>query len=90
MDDGNDPFDQIYAVSIIDSNYMPFPIYPLYQEQEKGKIGYNACQRAQNIFRENHAGSREGQIIFDEHNYFQNITDGHKNNVFYELKFKEN
>ena len=43
LDDGQDPFDQVYAVSIYDSNYMPFPIYPLYQEQEKGKIGYNLC-----------------------------------------------
>lgn len=27
--------------------------------------------------------------MFDEHNHFQNITDGHKKNVFYELKDKE-
>ena len=32
MNDGTEPFDQTYAVSIVDSNYMPFPIYPLYQE----------------------------------------------------------
>jgi len=43
LNDGSEPFDQAYAVSIVDSDYMPFPIYPLYQEQEKGKIGYNAC-----------------------------------------------
>jgi len=44
----------------------------------------------QNIFRKKYAGAPEGQIIFDEHHHFQNVTDNHKNNMFYELKDKEN
>ena len=90
LNEGSEPFDQTYAVSIVDQNYMPFPIYPLHQERKKGKIGYNACQSTQNIFRENFAGSPEGQIIFDEDHRFQNVTDSHKDNLFYELKDKAN
>ena len=55
-DNGSDPFMQTFAISNTDSNYTPFPIYPLHEKSLKGgTVTDEKIIQIEKYFRDNYA-----------------------------------